>query len=354
MDAGADHQHRNVAPGAHSGPLRPQIVVANSAMPLPYTLREVIAATGQRSSARARDADVQIHSRPMSSVVHPSTAPASSGFRSRGRSRPSAPRCSSATTSRPFALLGRWAGGGALIGSEPVEVASDDDDPFALLDDSAAAQDELRSGRRRLVRLARLRARAAPRADRREPAAGAPPATLPARLLRPSAAPGQRRTVVVRGALDPRTRRGAAHAPARARSARREPAAPAPVFSGAVASEAGRGGPRARRRRVPRADPRRRPVPGEHLRPPGVAPERRPARPVRARCAAPSTRSRGVHVRSVGRRREPLARAVPRAPRAARAERSDQGHAPAACGSRLGRRRAARGSSAPRRTGRRT
>ena len=36
---------------------------------------------------------------------------------------------------RPFALIGRWAGGGALIGSEPVRVGSPDEDPFALLDD---------------------------------------------------------------------------------------------------------------------------------------------------------------------------------------------------------------------------
>lgn len=35
---------------------------------------------------------------------------------------------------RPFALIGRWAGGGALIGSEPIRVASAEDDPFALLD----------------------------------------------------------------------------------------------------------------------------------------------------------------------------------------------------------------------------
>jgi anthranilate/para-aminobenzoate synthase component I len=34
----------------------------------------------------------------------------------------------------PFALVGSWAGGGALIGSEPVRVASPDEDPFALLD----------------------------------------------------------------------------------------------------------------------------------------------------------------------------------------------------------------------------
>ncbi len=36
---------------------------------------------------------------------------------------------------RPFALIGRWAGGCALIGSEPVRVARADEDPFALLDE---------------------------------------------------------------------------------------------------------------------------------------------------------------------------------------------------------------------------
>ncbi|HEX5979741.1 MAG TPA: aminodeoxychorismate synthase component I [Thermoleophilaceae bacterium] len=35
---------------------------------------------------------------------------------------------------RPFALAGDWAGGGALVGSEPLVVASPEDDPFALLD----------------------------------------------------------------------------------------------------------------------------------------------------------------------------------------------------------------------------
>ncbi len=34
----------------------------------------------------------------------------------------------------PFALAGDWAGGGALVGSEPVVVAGPDDDPFELLD----------------------------------------------------------------------------------------------------------------------------------------------------------------------------------------------------------------------------
>ena len=35
----------------------------------------------------------------------------------------------------PFALSGSWAGGGAIIGSEPLAVADDGDDPFAVLDD---------------------------------------------------------------------------------------------------------------------------------------------------------------------------------------------------------------------------
>ncbi len=35
---------------------------------------------------------------------------------------------------RPFALAGDWAGGGALVGSEPLVVAGAEEDPFALLD----------------------------------------------------------------------------------------------------------------------------------------------------------------------------------------------------------------------------
>jgi para-aminobenzoate synthetase / 4-amino-4-deoxychorismate lyase len=36
---------------------------------------------------------------------------------------------------RPFALVGRWAGGGALVSSEPVRVASAEENEFALLDE---------------------------------------------------------------------------------------------------------------------------------------------------------------------------------------------------------------------------
>ena len=35
---------------------------------------------------------------------------------------------------RPFALTGAWAGGGALVGSDPVRVAGPGEDPFALLE----------------------------------------------------------------------------------------------------------------------------------------------------------------------------------------------------------------------------
>jgi para-aminobenzoate synthetase/4-amino-4-deoxychorismate lyase len=34
----------------------------------------------------------------------------------------------------PFALTGSWAGGGAIVGSDPLAVADHDDDPFAILD----------------------------------------------------------------------------------------------------------------------------------------------------------------------------------------------------------------------------
>jgi para-aminobenzoate synthetase/4-amino-4-deoxychorismate lyase len=35
----------------------------------------------------------------------------------------------------PFALVGNWAGGGAIVGSDPLRVAGASDDPFAILDD---------------------------------------------------------------------------------------------------------------------------------------------------------------------------------------------------------------------------
>lgn len=48
----------------------------------------------------------------------------------------------------PFALTGRWAGGGAIVGSEPLRVAQPGEDPFALLDalpEVAPAEDDARA-----------------------------------------------------------------------------------------------------------------------------------------------------------------------------------------------------------------
>ena len=47
---------------------------------------------------------------------------------------------------RPFALTGSWAGGGALVGSEPICTAAPDEDPFALLDEQPAVDDAADAG----------------------------------------------------------------------------------------------------------------------------------------------------------------------------------------------------------------
>ncbi len=46
----------------------------------------------------------------------------------------------------PFALIGEWAGGGAVVGSEPVRVARPDEDPFALLDELPVVEGPIESG----------------------------------------------------------------------------------------------------------------------------------------------------------------------------------------------------------------
>jgi para-aminobenzoate synthetase / 4-amino-4-deoxychorismate lyase len=42
---------------------------------------------------------------------------------------------------RPFGLAGDWAGGGAIVGSEPLVTAGDDEDPFELLDRQPVVED---------------------------------------------------------------------------------------------------------------------------------------------------------------------------------------------------------------------
>ena len=150
----------------------------------------------------------------------------------------------------PFALVGGGParGGGAIVGSEPVRVAGDDEDPFAVLDRPcragerqgarsggparSAAAGSAGSGYRLAARVERIplnihRARAAP--------------GLPPRLLRQRPAPRPRRAVVVRGARHrrsaaPRSRRAGAISSACAHRA--APAAPAPRRVAAAAQGA--------------------------------------------------------------------------------------------------------------------
>ncbi len=48
---------------------------------------------------------------------------------------------------RPFALTGAWAGGGAIVGSEPIALAGPRDDPFAVLDDQPAVRSDAQGAR---------------------------------------------------------------------------------------------------------------------------------------------------------------------------------------------------------------
>ena len=164
----------------------------------------------------------------------------------------------------PFALTGLWAGGGAILGCAPVVVAGVHDDPFAVLDRlppvGGSTTPAAGSGRRRLVRMARLPAGRPRRARPRRAAAPGADARVPPRLLRPRAAPRRRRTVVVRGARHARAPRRAGGAPAtpsgcaapRARAGRRSRVAAAaqpmrrPLTTSRRSPRAARGSPPAR------------------------------------------------------------------------------------------------------------
>jgi para-aminobenzoate synthetase/4-amino-4-deoxychorismate lyase len=49
-------------------------------------------------------------------------------------------------TERPFALVGRWAGGGALLGCDPIRTATSMDDPFELLASAEQDSDDSHAG----------------------------------------------------------------------------------------------------------------------------------------------------------------------------------------------------------------
>ena len=229
---------------------------------------------------------------------------------------------------RPFALPGAWAGGGALVGSEPRGGGTRGRGSLRAARPPAGRGGRRPGrGRRRLVRISRLPPRRPPRAH---PARAAPPlrATgLRARLLRPPPAPGQPRAVVVRGALERRSRRcpqtppGAVARPSRAR---RDTGAGVGGHARALAAghrraPRGRGG-------VSRADRRGRDLPGQHLPAPRGALVGRPARPLRPHHASARAAPCGAGRRTVGSVVQRIPRALPAPPRPPRADRADQGH----------------------------
>ena len=249
-----------------------------------------------------------------------------------------------------FALTGRWAGGGAIVGCAPVARPRRRRGPVRGAR-GPAARARRRRGRRRLVRLARLRPGRPRRGAPAAPAAPVPAPRRPPGVLRPCPAAGQRGPVVVRGARRERGggrrgrgggRRGRARrggeagelAPHRARArlahlrallaAAPEPAPPAPTtFSLRAPGAAGHV--------AAVADCVERIAAGEIFQAnlclrldatyAGDVAE------LYAH-AAPQLRARLRRVLpdAVGRRREPLARALPAPPRPARDHRADQGH----------------------------
>ena len=232
----------------------------------------------------------------------------------------------------PFALAGDWAGGGALVGSEPLVVAGPEEDPFELLDRQPAGDRRVGSegvgggwfgylGYNLGARLERI----PPPPPRRVPLPDFALAFYDHLLHLDAdgrwwfeALWTDERADVLSARLDLFRARLADGSPRAARVGRQLPA-----------RAARRDGARERDRRVPRADRRRRDLPGEPLPAARGGVEGRPARPVRphgrdAR-AAPRGRRRGT----VGSRLQPLPRAVPAPPRPRGGDRADQGNRPA-------------------------
>ncbi len=202
----------------------------------------------------------------------------------------------------PFALTGRWAGGGAIVGSAPRALLAPDDDPFARLEDLPPARGDAEVGGGWFGWLGYGLGALVETLPPPPPRPVSAPRRAP-RLLRQRPAPGRRGPLVVRGA-----RRSAR--PARARSTRRRPARSARARPQAArrrpragrscarrvhAARARRGGPHRRRGRVRRAHRRRGDLPGQPL--PAarrVLPARRSSsssRTPRRSCSRPTARA---------------------------------------------------------------
>ena len=287
----------------------------------------------RRTRARRSRAPEWVHARRR----HDADGPRRARSRSTARSRRARRAARRATTSGPFALVGRWAGAAAIAGGAPVRVAP---------------------RRRRPVRAARATSRSLERRARRASSAAAGSARsatgsaaglerLGARAAGPERLPAamlafydhvlrlrRRRAVVVRGAVDRRAR-----AP---RSSARLAVLRARLAAGVAAPA-----PRAHRRRGGRRR-RRRATPARWRRAASGSPPATSSRPT-WRCGSASTLTGDAGRRSsraASRRWRPDRAACARgpggavaslspelfldAPRRRRPQRADQGHAPAA------------------------
>ena len=226
---------------------------------------------------------------------------------------------------RPFALIGAWAGGGAILGSDPLRVARPGEDLFALLDEVPevdAAAGAVGGG---WVGYLGFEAR-----HRVEPGHPPPPRPVPLpdgalayydHVLHLDAAGRWWFEALVTPGRG-RSSRAAARSSRRGSPGRRSPLPFA--TSGWAWTPSPAGHAEAVRRAAPHRG--RRPVPGQPLPAARGAPRRRRARPLRQGRPRAPDRPLRVRRRALGHRREPLAGAVPDPPRARGAQRADQGH----------------------------
>ena len=236
----------------------------------------------------------------------------------------------------PFALVGtHWAGGGAIVGSDPIRVARDADDPFAILDErprladddepapTAPSAEDGSAGSATGWPRAWSASRCRP-TGRSRFRTSTSPTTTTCSVSTTIAAGGFEALAADarRDALDERLRwlRGLLHrapSPPHGQTAASSPGA-------AAAERAGRDPPSGGGPGVPGASPparSSRPTSACGSSPAGTARQRR--------CSAPawSIAARMPPLSAPpGRDRQPLARAVPAPPRPARRHRADQGH----------------------------
>ncbi len=229
---------------------------------------------------------------------------------------------------RPFTLTGAWAGGGALVGSEPLHVADPADDPIALLDlqpevDVADEPGAVGGGWFGYLGYGL--------GGRLEPVPPGPPRPTPLpefalawydHLLRLDADGRWWFEALWTDERDAALRERRERLAGRLAAGVRE----RPVWVGSFRPSPP-GAARAPRRRpgLPRAHRGGGDLPGEHLPAARLGLRGEPRRPVRPYDASARPAPRGVRGRAVGRALQPLPRAVPAPSRPRGPERADQG-----------------------------